>query len=437
MRRLVVLSLLSLLLGCVTSIGEAGPKPLKAAFGKVDITPWQGVPMGGYYRKERTTLGESDPLYARCMVLEFPDGKSLTFVSADIVGFLRYDVLLMKEELTDPDSVFFFATHNHSGPDTLGVFGQGRDEKFYMKETRAALVKLIKRTRNHVQPARMFVGATSGKGLNINWRHPKEISESVNFIKIQNLEGKLLGSLVNFPCHPETFGKENIVSADFPGYLSEKLEKETGGISLYINGALGAMVSANTSKLKNQTKGPGQMAEFGDLIFDRVTKGWKSAWEFKFKERPPILTAEPIIHVDNRNFLKMLKEGTVPSDERTFTSDLPVHVDDPSDEIFRPSQYGIRTEVSLISLGPIKILMLPGEATPQLFDALRSAFPGSMILAFGLANDEIGYLTTESRALDPVHESDWKSMISRKAGSMIYDCVKILADQLKDQNPPK
>ncbi len=434
-RWLFVLALI-LLPGCSATIGEAGPKPLLAAFGKVDITPWQGVPMGGYYRSDRRVDVVHDNLYARCMALEFPDGKSLTFVSADIVGFLRHDVLLIKKELPESDSVFFFATHNHSSPDTLGVFGQGRDEN-YVRILRERIVNLVKNTQKKLVPARMFVGATSGKDLNINWRHPEEISKSINFIKILDLDGKMLGSLVNFACHPEAFGKGSTISGDFSGYLSEKLEKETGGVSLYINGALGAMVSINPYSLKNQGKGPEQVAEFGDLLYDRLTKNWKSAWEFRFKERPPILTAEPIIQVDNRKFLKLLKDGIVPSSDRTFVSDLPVHTDDPADEIFRPSEYGIRTEVSVISLGVIKIVLVPGEMTPKLFDAIRGLFPGSMVLAFGLGNDEIGYLTIPQRVFDPEHESDRHSMLTWTAGATIFYAFQFLAEQLKNQTSPK
>src|SRR3989344_1807038 len=90
-------------------------QPFKAAAGSVKITPDKEVNLGGFYTP-RVSTGVHDDLYARCLILECPDGQRLAFVSLDLVGFIRYDVLLVKKELSikgiiNPDAVFLFSTH--------------------------------------------------------------------------------------------------------------------------------------------------------------------------------------------------------------------------------------------------------------------------------------------------------------------------------------
>jgi len=52
-------------------------------------------------------------------------------------------------------------------------------------------------------------------------------------------DGKVLGGLVDFACHPTAMGHEPVYSADYPGVLTEELETRHGGIFGFLIGAAG------------------------------------------------------------------------------------------------------------------------------------------------------------------------------------------------------
>src|SRR5690606_35310648 len=75
----------------------------------------------------------------------------------------------------------------------------------------------------------------------LNRRTPGGIVDpEVLAIVLEGADGKRLATICNYACHPVVLGHENNgISADYPGYLSSLIEKETGAPCLYLNGACG------------------------------------------------------------------------------------------------------------------------------------------------------------------------------------------------------
>ena len=90
--------------------------------GTVNLTPcgWRASKITGLHRVEL-------PLKAVAMVLD--DGENrIGIVAADTIGLMRSFVQDLRSNVPDElalDYVMVHATHNHEGPDTQGLWGEG------------------------------------------------------------------------------------------------------------------------------------------------------------------------------------------------------------------------------------------------------------------------------------------------------------------------
>ena len=116
------------------ALGQAAAKPaapgLLFGFAKRAITPAIGakpVYLAGFDNDRRAT-GVHDDLWGRAVAVS--DGRlKVAIVSVDLIGVFHGEVLKAREELQRrvPGAVLVVAsTHNHQGPDTMGLWGKGR-----------------------------------------------------------------------------------------------------------------------------------------------------------------------------------------------------------------------------------------------------------------------------------------------------------------------
>ncbi len=407
----------------------------RAAADKEIITPKEQPPLAGFDPK-RLSLGTHDDLYARCLVIECPTGEKMAIVSLDLLGFIRYDILQVRKRIRErgimnPDFLIICSTHQHSGPDPIGLWGRfiaippnisgsGRDET-YLASVREKIVSLVERTSTKLESAQFETIETSGEGYSKNIRLEKEIDNSLVALRIFGESGTI-GSLVNFGVHPETYRHDNqLITADFPGQLVQKLEKEWGGTALFVNGLLGAMVSVRTGNLGIPNPSAEQRSEgVGAGLTKRITDADPKKTELDFSNGYLRIRKKLIkIPLDNFYFQEGMKLGVIPCNSDTVTENQEVIV-----------------EIGIVDLGDLRILLVPGEMQPKLGLAIKEMTGAKMI--FGLANDEIGYIiptedfykTTWSdkkgKMID-VYEYERKMSLSPQTGRLIYEGFRELA----------
>jgi hypothetical protein len=124
--RLVVALLVLLPLATRASLAEE-TQPLRAGFAAVDITPdlanSRRIYLAGYGMNRRAA-GVHDRLYARTVVLEHA-GQRIAIASVDLVGLQYPDVKAIRTKLPGFAYVLVASTHNHEGPDVIGIWGKG------------------------------------------------------------------------------------------------------------------------------------------------------------------------------------------------------------------------------------------------------------------------------------------------------------------------
>jgi neutral ceramidase len=232
---------------------------LKAGVVKVDITPPCGVPMWGYELREAT--GTLDPLYARVLVLEVGENR-LALVALDLGrSFGPGTTQEIRETVRKSAAisyVIFVASHAHAGPVVKDVYPDGRPAWETASVTK--ITKAIEEAHAGAVEARLGAGygATyighnrlrakpDGAGDNFFERNPTQIPTSpvdptLSVLRVDTTEGKPLAILVNYACHPVTFGPDNRqFSADFPGVMSQTIEQgfDSHPLGIFLQGAAG------------------------------------------------------------------------------------------------------------------------------------------------------------------------------------------------------
>lgn len=423
---------------CSGLSGDEGS--FRAAADKVVITPEGQTNLAGFSPK-RLSLGVHDDLYARCLILECPHGEKLAIVSLDLLGFLRYDVLKVRAELRKrgvihPDSLIIVSTHHHAGPDPIGVWGRslpiapnisgsGRDEK-YLAGVREKIVNLLERVMKNLEKAELSVIEASGKGYSKNVRIAEELDNSLMALIVKAStgsaqEGRAIGTLVNFGVHPETYRDDNqLITADFPGVLVQKMEAEFGGTALFVNGLCGAMVSVRTNNLNIENPTYEQRAEaVGAGLTKRLVEEAISVKPVDCSKGCLRIRKKPVkIPLTNFVFQECTKLGVLPYNSDTMTE-----------------KQEVITEVGMIDIGDLRILLVPGEMQPGLGLKIKEMTGADMV--FGLANDEIGYIiATEDfyRVIDhpkkgrvDVYAYERTMSLGEETGKRIYEAFKQLA----------
>ena len=191
--------------------------------------------------------------------IAFSDGKyTALLISADI-GDLQNELCdEFRKSVADAcgldaRDIIVSSTHTHCAPNLSGVSGWGDIDRLYYEEIflPAALAASKKATE---RMAEAEVGVSVGRSeVGINRReHTREghillgqnpwglFDENMTVIKIRRADTKEgIVNIVHYGCHGTACGMSTIITRDWPGVMIDRLEHETGTLSVFINGAIG------------------------------------------------------------------------------------------------------------------------------------------------------------------------------------------------------
>lgn len=417
--------MLRALLAClfVPAVAFAAPQ-LSVGFGEVDVTPALGakpVYMAGFGH-DRQAKKVHDPIMARAVVLT--DGaKKIALVSVDVVGLFFPEIVTVRQELKGFDYVCVSATHNHEGPDTLGLWGKnpfvsGVDPA-YLKTVRAGIVNAVTRADQAKKPAVAKIGVVNGGELLNDSRLPVVKHEELVAIRFDPAESdkpaKPLGVLVQWNCHPEILGSKNEeISADHVGYTVKHVRDKFGCPVAYFTGTVGGLMSSLKVPLKNARgevlkDGTFEAAEeFGVLVGKLAVKAVDTSAAVSLVPFD-IRTTAVLVPVENGLYRLAKQVGVLNRDMYPWAGDPYPKEWKTTADAAKP--VGIKTEVGFVRLGDLDVAAIPGEIYPELVldkvqtpadpgadfpdaptePAVYPAMKGKHKMLIGLANDELGY----------------------------------------------
>jgi hypothetical protein len=399
----------------------AAAAELAVGFGEADVSPDLGkkpVYLAGF-GQDREAKKIHDPIMARAVVLADGD-KKIAFVTVDVVGLFHPTVEKIREKLPGFEYVLVSATHNHEGPDTLGLWGpspfkSGIDPDF-MKRVEGGCVDAVKAAAGSLKPAVAKIGTASDPGLLRDARLPEVKHDELVAIRFEDPKsGKPIGVLVQWNNHPETLDSKNTeVTADFPYYTVKHLREKLGCPVAYFTGAVGGLMTTLRLPVKDEKgndlpDGTFAKAErYGTLVGQLAEKALKGAVPVSLT--PFEVRTKPIlVPVTNKLYHLAHQLGSLNRDFYSWEGNPTAKEFKPTKDITKP--VAARTEVGYLKLGDLEVAVIPGEIYPELVlgkvqdpadpgadfpdapaePAIYAQLKGKHRMLIGLGNDELGY----------------------------------------------
>lgn len=382
---------------------------LQAGAARVKLTP-EKLPYLAGYSANRRAEEVHDDVYAHAVVIQAGDAR-MAIVSCDLIGLLRPAVQDIRNKVTSvpADNVIIACTHTHSGPDSIGLWGQpeqavsGVDREWYtqMKEK---VANAIEEAAKNLQPAVMRIASADGvTGVSRNVRVPDILDTSI--VALQFLgsgDGKTIATIVNYAVHPELMNTRSLTS-DIVHYLRQTVESADGGITVFLNGALGGMVTVDSPG--NDWK---ECERVGSALGQAALSALRNATEVR-QASLNIQRAEVTIPLQNEAFKRAARAGLFP--EPVLQTDE------------------VTTEVMFVTLGPVQMATVPGEALPNIGSLVKRHMKGDVKMVIGLGNDELGYILSEADYGLKLYEYETSMSVGEKAGRVIADKLIAMAQQ--------
>ena len=417
----------------------------------------------------RAANGIHDELWARTMVID--DGRSrIAIVVLDAIGFMNDDVIDVRKLIPSGSGVTYTiiaSTHSHEAPDLLGLWGNshfksGVDKK-YKNYVRDQTAKSVAEAVNNMRPALMYISEdlTGAIPLVKDTRLPEINDSGLRLIRAVDKEnGKTLGSLIAWADHGETLWSKNLlITSDFAHYLREGVEKGVfsgdslvkpgiGGIAVYINGAIGGLMTTHPSLT---IKDPVTGTDYKEPSYEKAEAQGKTLALLALNSMD-----KPVEVIDSAAITGIVRTITLPIDNKMFRIATAAGI------LSRGTAgwMKMRSELSVFSIGPLSITTIPGEIYPEIINggietpagqdfktnpvevpSVREMMPGKYKLIFCLANDEIGYIIPRSQwDVDPPFTYDRKdspygeeNSLGPETAPMIHSYLKEMLRSIKDQ----
>ena len=233
----------------------------KVGTGKRVITPDPLLPVSGGLGPTKPATEKQGDLMARAVV--FQSGEtSVAVVSLDLLGFpsVLCDRVRKKVPRIPAKNIMIGSTHTHSAPDCYG-FADGRGghtgDLKYMDLVCVKAAEAINDAIDAVKPARLKVATDEAKGkIAYNYYAPDLYDRRMSVIQAVDVDDKPMMTLVNYAIHPEVLGSGvGILSPDLIGPLCDRIVEQGGGAAIFMNGALGGMITADNRDLNRPDLG--------------------------------------------------------------------------------------------------------------------------------------------------------------------------------------
>ena len=374
--RMRMLCIITLTL-CLFHVCDASAE-FRAAIAVRDVTPDPLLPVSGGVGPTNPANRKIGKLTVRALTLE-NNGTRISICSTDFLGFPGVLCEKVRRLVPDipPHNILIGATHNHSAPDCYGFpdqTGKTAANIEYINSVCARLADAINETTAGLKPASVKIATGDARGkIAYNYYAEQLYDPRCDVIQILDKQHKPLATLVNYACHPEVIGPgQGILCPDFVGPLYDRILQRTDGIGIFMNGALGGMVTADC-------RGPDgkdiqtwdECIRIGNLLADEALR---IVGDAPVEDNPRIFCADTTIKFPVENDIL-----------RTIVKLSPLG--------FELDNGGcVSTQVNVVNIAGAQMLTIPGEALPNMGYYLKRKMHGEHNLLFGLTNDAFGYI---------------------------------------------
>ncbi len=389
------------------------------------ITPDPLLPVsGGIGTPKPATIKQGD-LYVRALVLE----KGTTRVAIVNIDNLGWPAALgdrSRALIRDipPENILIGATHTHSAPDAYGFpdeKGTSNADLKYLDWCVQQVADAVNEAFAKLVPAHLKTAVGEAKGkIAYNYYAPDLYDPRCGIIQAIAATGKNAGkpiaTLVNYAVHPEVIGsKQGILSPDLCGPLYDRIEEKAGGIALFMNGAQGGMVTADT-RIDDKTEANhwAECGRIGRLLADEALRIIDAA----------TVQTDPGLYCASRTIRFPIDSPIM----KYILANSPLKLAGDNPDMSYAS-----TRLNLLNIGTAQVLTIPGEALPNIGYYVKRHMKTRQPFLFGLTNDAFGYMLTK----EDFNSFKRYEYVSRTSlGEMTGDIYIKEALQCIAENPP-
>jgi len=404
---------------CAGAAAAQNAGVFKAGFARVDITPAPGCQIPGGFSKNLAE-GVHDPLYVEATVL-MSGGVELAIVGVDAL-FTPDDIVAEARGLAESacgvpgPNILIGASHTHNGGPATDCLGSDRDPA-YCHRLAEAIAKAVSDARAGAVDAQLGAGVGHEDSVSFNRRfkmkdgtektHPGRMNPDivepagpmdpdVAVIAVENMQGELLGCIVNHALHGTVIGGSKL-SADWIGYMRQTIRGGVGrdvGV-VFLNGACG-----DVTQVDNRNPRP---PEFGEAWARRIgmtlgAEALKVIARMEYSADVPLAVTAESLDLPIRDLAE--------SDEALVARETPASgLGAAQNEAYlreaalvrarKAESPTARIEVQAMRIGPAAIATNPTEYFCALGLAIKNGSPWKPTLVAELANGYAGYSPTK------------------------------------------
>jgi hypothetical protein len=351
--------------------------------------------------------GQEGQLRVVAVVLEKKPFGKLAITACDILMITRQYLDPAAAEIERTTGIpsahlLINCTHTHHAPTTLRLHGYGTDETFARRVQRAIVLAVQEANANlSTEDCRFFfhLGREETVGQNsrqllpdgmIYWIGPRDqfvrptgpFDPELPVLAFRDPHDNLRAVIFNHSTHTIGTIQPGVRSPSFYGLAAQALEKEKGGVALFLEGASG---STHNLKLSG--------AEMTARIHDAVTDALASAHERKVTR---LASIKRPFQFKVRHFDEAREDAAVTAYCRKWVGPY----GDQVIPVFRDMRKQLASEqgqerqtwLQVMLIGDVALVGVPGEFFTKLGLDIKNRSPVRYTYVAELANDWIGYL---------------------------------------------
>ena len=442
---------------------------LHVGFGRVNITPSMGTPIGGYYVL-RLADHVKDELEANAVAFSLGETKAI-LINADISGlFSQFSEPLcqyISEKTGVPaDHIFINCTHTHTGPEVnlnRKIVPEKQEEYFQFFRTRMADAAMF--ALNDLKPAKMGWAVGQAPGIafvrrfrmkdgstrtNPGINNPDvlapigDVDERVGVLRFDREGGETI-VLANIGIHPDTVGGCGI-SGDWPAFTRRIFEKTVENTRVVLlNGCQGDVNHVNTAPA------PGQNNDL-TMDFDDCMRGYGHAKHMGMTVAGAVMQVYSKVAYIPADSLHVMKQVVEHPSNMPAPEDMPeahrinnLHLAGKDSElpyegmmlttIVAEAERMVQLEhgpakfdlcMGVLTIGNVALAGIPGEPFTTIGRAIKNAPGWDLVMPMCCTNGYEGYFPTMDAYLEGGYEARSSIFKAGVAEAVAENAIRML-----------
>lgn len=397
-----------------------GERGLVAGAAEVEITPAVGAELAGGLHPRRS-VGVQDPLYVKALVLA-SGGRQIAYVIVDAIALSRETgdrAVAAASRLSGipPEHIVWAATHTHTGPYTVPVFGPANTE--WLDALPGKFASAVEAACRAMRPVRLTCERGFHCGLGHNRRLLLKDGRAINTWNLANAgevqclgsagpvdpevgilaledDGGLVAVLFHYALHANVnFGP--CFSADYPAVVAARLRERFGPrvVTLF---APGACADINTWGLTYRQVGDA----LAGVVIERLAARCQRPGPMRLGALKREVVA-PFRDASTDQEERIARSGWSPEGQEVFRRELELVRAEGATEA--------RTVLQAWRIGDVGFASLPGELFVEWGLKIKRESPFLWTYPVELGGDYLGYLVTEQAW----QAGGYESLIARSA----------------------